>query len=129
MPGGVAEHHVRVRGRAAVAGPGLVAGPPGGVGPDPHGDPHRDLVQPPAQGLGLADRPGLAGEGQERRLPGVLDVRPAPQHPPAGPVHHAPVPADERLERLLVAVADEPVQEVARRRARRLAGPTTARSE
>ena len=64
-------------------------------------------MDPGAEEIAVAERPGLADEYEERRLEGILDVARVVQHPPADPEDHRPVPCDQGLEGGLVAQGDE----------------------
>ena len=74
------------------------------------------LVEPVAQHLAIADRPGLADEQEERGLEGVLGVLRLVEHVPADAQDHRPMPPDERLEgglRLRGPTVQEPRQQLA----------------
>ena len=88
------------------------ASPPGRLDAGPHGDPPGDPVEPRAERVALADRPGLADQDEERRLEGVLRVVRVAQHAAADPQDHRPVPAQDSLEGRLVPAAGEPVEEL-----------------
>ena len=70
--------------------------------------PDRDPVQPVAQQVGVADRPGLAGQDEEDGLEGVLGMLHVAQELPADAQHHRPVPADQRREGGLAGRASRP---------------------
>ena len=102
---------VRPAGRRVVQGPHAGLPPePGAAGPQ--GDPAGHPVQPPADRPAVADGPGPAGQDQEAGLGRVLGVVGVPEQPAAGGQDDAGVPPDEQLERALVPVADEPVEQV-----------------
>jgi hypothetical protein len=103
------------------------AGATGDVGPDPEGDSDRDLVKPGAEGPGVSDGGSLAGQGEERSLPGVLHVRPAAKGAAAGPMDDAAVPPDEGLKGMLIAVADEAIEKFGVGRGGRLADSSPQR--
>ncbi len=86
---------------------------PSGARGDPPGDP----VQPARRRFMPADRPGLAGEDQERGLEGILRVVLVAEPGAAGPQDHRAMPLDEcgegNLGRFLVApTVKEPVQQL-----------------
>ena len=89
----------------------------GGVQPCPARQPERDGVQPVRDRPVAVERPGLVDENEERGLEGVLGGVRVAQHAAADAEHEPPVPADEYLERRLVAVLDEPGEQLAVRRA------------
>ena len=61
-------------------------------------DPIRDLAQPAAQDLALADRAGSTGQDQEGGLERILDLVRVAEHAPADAQDHRPVAQDQRLE-------------------------------
>jgi DNA-directed RNA polymerase subunit RPC12/RpoP len=75
------------------------------------GRPVRHAVQKAADRLALGDRVCLADEDEEGRLKGVLGVRRVFQDAPADAQDHRPVPADQRLEGVLVALGEEARQQ------------------
>ena len=91
---------------------------PPGVDLGPHRDPPGDAVEPGPQHVALADRPGLLDQDQERRLEGIGDVVRIVQDAPADAQHHRPVPMEDRLERRLVAMGEESLQELGLAQAR-----------
>jgi hypothetical protein len=113
------DRRVKVAGEFGRLGPGDRAGPrvdrlgrerpaPPQVEPGPDGD----AVQPGRDGRGSADRGGLAGQDQEGGLKRVLGRVVVREDPAAGRPDHRPVPVGEEFERGLVAVGDEPGDQV-----------------
>ena len=86
------------------------------LGPAPAGEPsprlarrpQRDAVEPVAQQLGLAERPGLAGQHEEDGLEGVLGVLVVAQELPADAQHHRPVAGHQGGERGLAGLVVPP---------------------
>jgi len=70
-------------------------------------------VEPTAQRGCLANGSGLAGEDQERGLPGVLGVVWVTERPPAHAEDQRSVAFDEHGESGVVLVADESLQQLA----------------
>ena len=118
--------------RPSPAGPlgglGLAGLPAAGVRPAPDRDPVGDREQPPAERGRGVHRLRLLQQHEERGLEGVVDVGRVGQHLPARREHGLPVPGDEGAERVVVAVPEEPVEQVAvaRPRGRPSGGPTAA---
>src|SRR5262249_2627232 len=83
-----------------------------GTGPGAQGNAVGDAVQPGADRLPLTDRAGLAGQREERGLEGVLGVLRVAQDPPAHTEHHRAVPPHQQLERRLVPLGDEALEEL-----------------
>jgi hypothetical protein len=69
------------------------------------------LVEPTADGLAFADRPGLANKREERCLKGIFSVLSVAENTLTGAQDHSPVPPDEQLEGGFVTLADKPFQE------------------
>jgi hypothetical protein len=91
----------------------LLAGPPSRRGgPRFQGGAVGDAVQPVADPLALPDAGGLAGEDKKRGLKGVLSVVRVARHAAANAQHHRPMPAEQRLERRLVAPGDKAFQQL-----------------
>ncbi len=102
-------------------------GPPGGpffVGPSTSGEPaaglarraERHAVEPGAEQVRIADRPGLSGQDEEDGLEGVLGVMVIAQELPADAQDHRPVSGDDRGEGGLVgrlASGGEPLEQFA----------------
>jgi hypothetical protein len=69
-------------------------------------------VQPAGDGFGLADGGGPAGQDEERRLEGVLNVVFAVEDVPANTPDEPAVAAQQGGERGLLALAGEALQEL-----------------
>ena len=100
-------------GRNGCGGNALAARPSGRGPPRPHREQVRHAVQPPGDRRPPAPRRRLLRENQERRLAHVLGFVSVAEDAPTGGEDHWGVPADERLERRLVAPLGEPAQEFA----------------
>ena len=76
---------------------------------------NRHAVEPVAQQLRLAERPGLAGQNEEDSLEGVLGVMAVAEELPADVHHQRPVAGHQGGERGLtggVAPMDEPLEQL-----------------
>src|SRR5262249_50228251 len=60
----------------------------------------------------FADRGGLADEDEEGGLEGVFGISLVGQHAAADAEHHFPVAAHQTLERVLIALSNERLQEL-----------------
>src|SRR5262249_26807301 len=76
------------------------------------GDSVSDLVQPTTDGIVLADRPGLADQSQKRGLKSVLRVVRVAADATANIEDHLAVPPNQQLERRLIAVGREALQQL-----------------
>ena len=94
--------------QVGVGGERPVGAAAGGVAGGPAGDP----VEPPGDGAPAAGGVGLAGQGEEGGLAGVLGRVVVRQDRPAGAQDHPGVPPDEQFEGGLVPVAVEPGEQV-----------------
>ncbi len=83
------------------------------IGPDSGGDAAGDAVEPARERAGRPDRPGAAGEDDERGLGRVVGVVRVAEHAPADVADHRSVPPDDRLERRLAPAVDEALQQLA----------------
>ena len=77
----------------------------GRTGPPGHTAGH--AVEPAADLLGLADRPGFSGEDKKRRLEGILRILFVAEQPPAQAEDHSPVALHEHGERQPVPTSGE----------------------
>ncbi len=92
----------------------LLSGPPpASHRPGPHGCLVRHGIQPVGDHLPTGDRRGLAGEHEERGLERVLGIVGVAEDASADTPDHGAVTHDEGLERRLVAVGGEPLEELA----------------
>ncbi len=72
---------------------------------------HRDLVQPPCDGLPATESAGRLCQREERGLEGVLDVLLVAEDAATGGPDHRPVPPDQHLERGRVTVLGVPADQ------------------
>ncbi len=79
----------------------LVLAPASQPEPDTPRRPQCDPIEPVAQQVGVADRPGLPRQHEEDRLEGVLGELAVRHKLPADAQHHRPVPRHDRGERRL----------------------------
>jgi hypothetical protein len=70
-------------------------------------------VQPAADGIALADRPGSAYQDEKGSLEGILGIVAVVQDTLANPQYHGAVAAQQGRERHLVTLTDECLQELA----------------
>src|SRR5205085_10854897 len=70
------------------------------------------LVEPAPQEAGLSDGIGLAQEGQEGSLKGVLSILFVMQQCPADVPHHGPMPPNQHFKRGRIALAEPAVEEL-----------------
>ena len=91
-----------------------LAGPSSyGVGSGSAGDTERDSEKPVGKTVPIAQLRGLAQQDQERRLEGVFDVVGIIEPAAAVAENHRAVPCDQFRKSGLVAVEEEPLQELA----------------
>jgi hypothetical protein len=90
----------------------LPAGAEGEARAKAQGDPAGHSVQPAGERLTTADRPGLAHQGEESGLEGVLGIVGTIQDAVAGTQHQPLVPPDQQLESVRVALGQEAFQQL-----------------
>jgi hypothetical protein len=87
----------------------------GMIGPrptGPGGDPAGDAVEPPGDCSPATDGGGLAGEGEEGGLAGILGGVVVVEHRAAGAKNHSGISPDEQFEGGLIPLAGEPGEQV-----------------
>ena len=68
-------------------------------------------MKPVADHVPRHDRRCFSDQNQKDRLERVLDVLPMPEDSPADAQHHRPVPSNQVLERDVVALTDEAIEQ------------------
>jgi len=91
----------------------LVEMPTGRAGSRPDRDPMGNSVQPVAHEVAVADRTRAPNQDEESGLEGILDVLIVTENSSANTQDHRPVPRHQGGERHLVALGDEPLEQLA----------------